>query len=583
MILGYEEPVQMPTMDIYSTDLMKLYIEGVKEQYNQRRKEYEDFIKQYQDFYSMMPGANEFWYENTIGKAQKALADAMAKGIDPYASPEGWSLINNIIKGAPIGELNGVRAASEIYDDYLKSVADLQAKGLYDPEYERYMLERSNLAGYKVGDRDPVTGRLKLWDKRSASPYKDVLAATSPWFEDMEDSFLGQTPDGRYNIVGINEESMKPVLDQHLGEYLSTPQGQFHFKKFVENLPAGTTPQQAQDLFAKSIMGMNSRIQHQKIEADPYAKDDHTTANDIRANAAKAATDWHYKQKEWYLENPWADPNSDLYYKNPSSPYYTGNNQIPGKQKFRGNNTQSTVKEGYSHFLQNDYTEEELISRISGARWIKDGSLPGGGQYGIPDENGSIKGQSGTSYRPVDAYEMQKRALQRGDGFKPIEFTEAVETLEAINDMYFYEDDNKAVKIRPQFFDNLVPGIAAYNRTYGTKNIENKDELNKQKSVINDLKNEKLNIKDMKFMGKSFVVLDSNRKTKSAYTRIRVTDKENKNHTVLFRYAYYKRGENGEWIPDVAKGDQVWSLDKAISDKMFNNGVKRTNTETGGE
>lgn len=580
MILGYEEPVQMPTMDIYSTDLMKMYIEGVKEQYKEGLEEYKDFMKQYQDFYSSLPGANEYWYNNTIKPAQDLIAQAAAQGVDLFKSPEGRAAIRNMINGVPLGKLKQVQAASDDYDKYLDSVAKLQEQNKYNPAFQDFILSQMYPGGYQLVDKN---GNINPWKTRSATPYEDMTTYTAPWFEGMKDSFIGQTPDGKYDLVGIDDDAMKPILDQNMADYLGSPLGQFHFQQFASTLPPDTTPEEAFSRFQDEILAKNRRIQHVEREADPYAKDDHSTANDIRANAAKAATDWHYKQKEWYLENPWADPNSDLYYKNPSSPYYTGNNQIPGKQKFRGNNTQSTVKEGYSHFLQNDYTEEELISRISGARWIKDGSLPGGGQYGIPDENGSIKGQSGTSYRPVDAYEMQKRALQRGDGFKPIEFTEAVETLEAINDMYFYEDDNKAVKIRPQFFDNLVPGIAAYNRTYGTKNIENKDELNKQKSVINDLKNEKLNIKDMKFMGKSFVVLDSNRKTKSAYTRIRVTDKENKNHTVLFRYAYYKRGENGEWIPDVAKGDQVWSLDKAISDKMFNNGVKRTNTETGGE
>lgn len=575
MILGYEEPVKMPTMDIYSTDLMKMYIEGVREQYKEGLDEYKDFMKQYQDFYSSLPGANEYWYNNTIKPAQDLIAQASSQGIDLFKSPEGRAAIRNMMNSVPLGKLKQVQAASEDYNKYLDSVGKLQEQGKYNPAFQDFILNQMYPGGYQLVDSN---GNINPWKTRSATPYEDMTEYTAPWFEGMKDSYLGSTPDGRYNLIGINDDAMRPILDQNMADYMGSPLGQFHFQQFANTLPPGTTPEQAFNAFQNEIMAKNRRIQHVEREADPYAKDDYSTANDIRANAAKAATDWHYKQKEYYLENPWADPNNELYYKNPSSPYYTGSNQTPGQQKFRGNKTQSTVKEGYSHFLENDYTAEELVSRRSGAVWIKDAGLPGGGRYGIPDPDGSIIGKNGR-YRPVDEYEMQDLALKKGQGFRPVEFAESPELLKAINDKYTTVTGSTRVVMKA-FYRQLFPGIEAYNKTYGAKKIDNKDELKNQKDVISSLRDAGIM---PQFLGGSFVVLDNDRKHKSAYTRFQYQGDDKKQHTLLFRYAYYKRGENGEWIPDNTNGDWVWSLDKAVSDEMFNNGVKRTNTETGGE
>ena len=128
MILGYEEPVQMPTMDIYSTDLMKMYIAGVKEQYDTAKKDYQDFLKQYQDFYSVVPGANEEYYNLTIGGAQELLRQLAAQGIDPYRSSEGRGAIQNFINNVPRGRVNQLRKEAEAADSYLKSVEKLKAE-----------------------------------------------------------------------------------------------------------------------------------------------------------------------------------------------------------------------------------------------------------------------------------------------------------------------------------------------------------------------------------------------------------------------------------------------------------------------
>lgn len=39
MILGYEQPVDIPVMSIYDKDMMKMYLNALREDYNQGVKE----------------------------------------------------------------------------------------------------------------------------------------------------------------------------------------------------------------------------------------------------------------------------------------------------------------------------------------------------------------------------------------------------------------------------------------------------------------------------------------------------------------------------------------------------------------
>ena len=68
--MGLETPIEMPSMGIYNTDLMKMYIAGVKDQYEKGQEEMKDFMKAYGDFYSDIPGATEAYNNMTIGGAR---------------------------------------------------------------------------------------------------------------------------------------------------------------------------------------------------------------------------------------------------------------------------------------------------------------------------------------------------------------------------------------------------------------------------------------------------------------------------------------------------------------------------------
>ena len=68
--MGYETPVEMPSMGVYNTDLMKMYIAGVKDQYEKGQEEMKDFMKLYQDFYSPIAGDTQTYNDLTLGGAR---------------------------------------------------------------------------------------------------------------------------------------------------------------------------------------------------------------------------------------------------------------------------------------------------------------------------------------------------------------------------------------------------------------------------------------------------------------------------------------------------------------------------------
>lgn len=175
MILGYEQPVEMPTMDIYSTDLMKAYIAGVKEQYDNAREDYKDFMKTYGDFYSPIAGDTEAYYNMTIGGAQNMLNDMYARGIDPLRNPEARAMINNYIASVPNKAIQTIKQNAENYKLYQQNLAKLDAAGLYNKQLEDIKLKELGLDKFSSIGKN---GELNNWTRLSPIQNKTLLQLT---------------------------------------------------------------------------------------------------------------------------------------------------------------------------------------------------------------------------------------------------------------------------------------------------------------------------------------------------------------------------------------------------------------------
>lgn len=137
--MGYETPVEMPSMGVYNTDLMKMYIAGVKDQYEKGQEELKDFMKQYGDFYSDINGATQLYNDLTIGGARNMIDQMYANGIDPFKNPEARAAISKYIYTRPTGKLNEMKRSAENAKKYIEAANKMKQSGLWgSDDFQRW-------------------------------------------------------------------------------------------------------------------------------------------------------------------------------------------------------------------------------------------------------------------------------------------------------------------------------------------------------------------------------------------------------------------------------------------------------------
>lgn len=274
--MGLETPIEMPSMGIYNTDLMKMYIAGVKDQYEKGQEEMKDFMKAYGDFYSDIPGATEAYNNMTIGGARNMINQMLANGIDPYKSPEARAAISRYIASVPTWRLNEMKRSAENAALYKKALAEAQNNPNFDADYNRAM----------------IGGDLETWDPNkpwtATAPYiaPSVEESFKPYMEKFKQSEILESDRPGYIKLGTTDENQQGALRAALQNYENTPYGQFkrqQAEKIAANTvnPDGTplTPEQraalAQSIFEQPAKDYARQFFQPAYEDDWKAKADY--------------------------------------------------------------------------------------------------------------------------------------------------------------------------------------------------------------------------------------------------------------------------------------------------------------------
>jgi hypothetical protein len=122
-------------------------------------------------------------------------------GIDPLRSAEGRAIIQNVINTTDRAGINTRKANAALGEQYLKARGALIAAGKYSDDYEKYLLQQMGLPDFEHFDSSMGT-----WTRTSPAEFKDLNAATSPWFDKLTPGYL-YTKDG-YDYVGIKDEDL---------------------------------------------------------------------------------------------------------------------------------------------------------------------------------------------------------------------------------------------------------------------------------------------------------------------------------------------------------------------------------------
>lgn len=221
MIYGYEQPVQMPSMGVYDTDLIKSYIAGVREQYNQAQQDMKDFTKLYGDFVSQFGNDTDAYYNETLGAANQMMNQMYSNGIDPFKSPEARAMLTRFINSRDVGLLNKMKKSSENWDKYQEAIARARQDGTYDANFENWWLQTNNI--------DPTNWNTKtngIWNRLSPDKYETLDAATYRMLGDLKDSFI-KTENG-YDWNGVDEQRVRDTIRDAVPGFLQTTLGQYY-------------------------------------------------------------------------------------------------------------------------------------------------------------------------------------------------------------------------------------------------------------------------------------------------------------------------------------------------------------------
>ena len=213
---AYDNWIQLPTRDLYDTQIMAMAINAAKDMYEKGEQRIKDFNTAYGDFVTPIQADQDWYNQNVTGKVRDTINNLYAKGIDPLRSAEGRAIVAQLVNNIPVGQVAKLRSSAKNAEEYLKNRGKLEAAGLYNPDLEERYL------GYNLDNWDTLGGG-KIWDRVSPTEAKTLKEATEAWYNNRTPEILteadvksfGLDYDRRYNYTGFAD---RHLLDIAAGE-----------------------------------------------------------------------------------------------------------------------------------------------------------------------------------------------------------------------------------------------------------------------------------------------------------------------------------------------------------------------------
>ena len=258
MIYQYDQALQLPTVDLYDTQMMAMALNAAKDMYEKGEQRIKDFKKEYGDFMTPILADQDWYNQNVTGKINDRLNQIYARGGDPLRNAQDRAAIQQLINSIDVGSIAKLRSSAENAREFLKERAKLEAAGLYNPLYAKY--DGPDMRTYSTLDSG-------VWDKMSPTRITDVATFGNPYFEGMKPNIHSESKNGvSYSVESITEDDLRNVANAHFNELVSTPQGQLMYK-YYQDL-ADATGGNARDMFNQAIVDGQRRRIYQKDDYD---------------------------------------------------------------------------------------------------------------------------------------------------------------------------------------------------------------------------------------------------------------------------------------------------------------------------
>jgi len=197
--------------------MMLAQVAAVKDMYEKAEQEMKDFKKEYSDFYSSRPSDME-WYNKEYNKIKYTLNDLYQRDIDPLRSQEGRLAMRTAMRNFDVAEYAKRKKSAAVYDEYMKNLAILDQKGLYNEGYEKWRLAKE---GKSLND--------VVFDQHSPAAYIDEYNLTSDIFKDIKPELIRTDRQSGMDYFGVTRERRKAALNSKLDSILGTGSGRYMY------------------------------------------------------------------------------------------------------------------------------------------------------------------------------------------------------------------------------------------------------------------------------------------------------------------------------------------------------------------
>lgn len=303
VILGLEKPVEYGSRQIFDPTMAQMvlraqnnYVNAMREDYLQGREDLKEFNKNFGDFFSPIQKDMEWYDQNVTGATRDLINNLYAQGIDPLRSAEGRAAISRWVNSMPVGKINQLKQSAADANEYLKNKAVLQSKGLWNPEFERMILN-----GRSLEDWD--TARDGMWTRTAPAEYQDLNRFTTHIFDALKDSYIGTDKD-HYDWYGITpEQMMQSLTPDTIGGLLNSDLGRFHYNNAKNDLLrqgiANPTDSQIMQQFKNNIVAANNEKTHRDRRINELWKMQQEDASRMRAARASRASNQPQNTPQW--------------------------------------------------------------------------------------------------------------------------------------------------------------------------------------------------------------------------------------------------------------------------------------------
>lgn len=264
MIYAGDQWIQLPTKDLYDTQMMAIAINAAKDMYEKGQQEMKDFKEEYGDFITPITADQDWYNQKVTGKVRDVVNALYAQGIDPLRNAQGRAIIAQTINNMPVGEIAKKRVRAKNAEEYYKNMAALRLNDKYNEDFSNFLKE------------DPNQWALDDPGVTSPTVFKDLNNWTHHLFDDME---LSYDPELSKKYPGFlaytkSRDTMGKIVDNNIAQLANTDLGRYYLSKYLDEIPdnfQGDRNQEALKRLKDEVIDSNWEEGQVKLQDDPYA------------------------------------------------------------------------------------------------------------------------------------------------------------------------------------------------------------------------------------------------------------------------------------------------------------------------